>query len=389
MKLQDGPIFLWCNIIGWIYVNSVNTYNEINTSITSAIHHLVLTQLGMKAGIKLWGEDGVRAIVKAMKQFNDRKVVTPMLPQEVTPEVKAKALGYLMFLKMKRSGDIKGRGCADGRPQRVYMDKGATSSPTPNTESIFMTAMIEAMEQRDVATVDIPGAFLQTKASDGTIIKLQGTLVNNLIKIDEEWAKYVVYEGRNKVPTVYSTAIKALYGTVDAAKLFYDNLSNVLINQLGFKRNDYDPCVVNKQIKGHQCTIVWHVDDLKISHKDKDVVSWVIAELNKRYGDIMPVTEHRGPVHDYLGMIFDFSTGKEVQITMYQYIDGVLKTAQERYKTGVGMATPASTNSNHTEEEDVELFDGDKREEYHSLTAQLHYMSKRGRPDLQQSIAFH
>ena len=79
MKLQDGPIFFWCNIIGWIYVNSVNTYNEINTSITSAIHHLVLTQLGMKAGIKLWGEDGVRAIVKEMKQFNDRKVVKPML----------------------------------------------------------------------------------------------------------------------------------------------------------------------------------------------------------------------------------------------------------------------------------------------------------------------
>ena len=294
-----------------------------------------------------------------------------------------------MFLKTKWSGDIKGRGCADGRPQRVYMNKGATSSPTRNTESIFMTAMIEAMEQRDVATVDIPGAFLQTKASDVTIIKLQGALVNTLIKIDEEWAKYVVYEGRNKVPTVYSTAIKALYGTVDAVKLFYDNLSNVLINQLGFKRNDYDPCVVNKQIKGHQCTIVWHVDDLKISHKDKDVVSWVIAELNKRYGDIMPVTEHRGPVHDYLGMIFDFSTGKEVQITMYQYIDSVLEDIPTVYKEGISMATPAPLNLYETRAEGVEMLNNEEKDQYHSTTAQLLYLSKRARPDIQQSIAFH
>ena len=72
--------------------------------------------------------------------------------------------------------------------------------------------------------VDIPGAFLQTMASDNTIIKLQGAIVGIMLKINPSWKAFVVMEDRKKVLTIYSEAIKALYGTVDAAKLFYDNL---------------------------------------------------------------------------------------------------------------------------------------------------------------------
>jgi hypothetical protein len=153
-----------------------------------------------------------------------------------------------MFFKKKRSGETKERGCADGRPQRLYRSKLETSSPTANIESIFIGSAVDAKERRNVAHVDIPGAFLQTEASDGTIIKLQGVLVLTLVKINPEWEKYIVYEGRKKVPTIYSEAIKALYGTVDAAKLFYNNLSSFLVDDLGFKTNPYDPCVANKQI---------------------------------------------------------------------------------------------------------------------------------------------
>jgi hypothetical protein len=36
---------------------------------------------------------------------------------DLTPQQKNAALAYLMFLKRKRCGKIKGRGCADGRKQ--------------------------------------------------------------------------------------------------------------------------------------------------------------------------------------------------------------------------------------------------------------------------------
>ena len=68
-----------------------------------------------------------------------------------------------MYLKEKRDGKVKGRGCADRRPQRLYTNKIKTTSPTTALTAIMLTCMIDAFEKRDVATGDIPGAFLQTK----------------------------------------------------------------------------------------------------------------------------------------------------------------------------------------------------------------------------------
>ena len=62
---------------------------------------------------------------------------------------------------------------------------------------------------------------------------------------------------------IYIRLLKALYGTLKAALLFWENLSETL-QEWGFNINPYDWCVANKMINGKQCTIGWHVDDLKI-----------------------------------------------------------------------------------------------------------------------------
>jgi hypothetical protein len=64
-----------------------------------------------------------------------------------------------MFLKQKRSGKIKGRGCADGRKQREYLSKEEVSSPTVAIESVLLTCVIDALKTRDVATVGHPRSF--------------------------------------------------------------------------------------------------------------------------------------------------------------------------------------------------------------------------------------
>ena len=43
---------------------------------------------------------------------------------------------------------------------------------------------------------------------------------------------------------------------------------------------EYDKSIVNKLIKWKQCTIIWHVDDLKISHADKNVIEDIANMLN-------------------------------------------------------------------------------------------------------------
>ena len=93
-----------------------------------------------------------------------------------------------------------------------------------------------------------------------------------------------MYEGMRKVPTMYSDALKVLYGTVDAFKLFFEDLSEFLLKDLGFERNFYNWCVVNKTVKGKQCTIVWYVNDLMISHIDPEVVPKSLMVLVRSIG---------------------------------------------------------------------------------------------------------
>ena len=113
---------------------------------------------------------------------------------------------------------------------------------------------------------------------------------------------------------MYVKLKKALYGTIHAAMLFWKNFSKTL-RSWGFHINQYDWCVVNKTVRGKQLTIVWHVDDLKISHMDKEVVSAMIDALNEKYGKTpsgveTPLTVKRGKVHEYLGMTIDYRKEK-------------------------------------------------------------------------------
>ena len=78
----------------------------------------------------------------------------------------------------------------------------------------------------------------------------------------------------------YARLKKALYGTLQAALLFWKDLTGEL-EDWGFVLNPYDNCVANADIKGSQCTTLWYVNDLKILHVNPDVVSDIIAKLNK------------------------------------------------------------------------------------------------------------
>ena len=137
---------------------------------------------------------------------------------------------------------------------------------------------------------------------------------------------------------------------------------------------------------------MFHVDDLKISHKNPEVVTSVIDALSKKYGGIMPLSISRGKVHDYLGIVFDYATSGQVSIHMYHYISELLDNVPDRYRNGIGSTTPAPGNLytiRSADDEDVRLLPSKEKDEYHSLTTQCLYLSKRARPDLQTSMAFH
>jgi hypothetical protein len=83
-------------------------------------------------------------------------------------------------------------------------------------------AVINALEGREVAIVEIPSAFMQVDLEDETIhVRLTGKMVDLLLEIDRELYKpYLVWE-RGEL-TMYVELLKALYGTMGAARLFWE-----------------------------------------------------------------------------------------------------------------------------------------------------------------------
>ena len=70
--------------------------------------------------------------------------------------------------------------------------------------------------------------------------------------------------------------------------------------------------MANKLINGKQCTIVFSVDDNKVSHKDPTVVTQVLDQISKYFGDL---TITRGIKHNFLGMNIEIKD-KKVYIDM-------------------------------------------------------------------------
>ena len=153
----------------------------------------------------------------------------------------------------------------------------------------------------------------------------------------------------------------------------------------GFEINPYDWCVANKTINGSQCTIVWHVDDLKISHKESGVVDDIIASLNAEYGKVGKMSVSRGKKHQYLGMTLDFSKEGKFIVDMEDYLKEMISDLPDDMK---GLATTPAADHLFKVRDNVPKLDDEKAELFHHVTAQMLFVAQRGRPDLRTAISF-
>ena len=120
----------------------------------------------------MYRKGGEEATEKELAQTLNMNSLQPLNAKKLTEEEKRKAIASLIFLNEKRGGTIKARQCIDGRKQQEYMMKEESASPT---EMIFITSIINAKENRQVAVGDLPGAFLHAENED-VIMFMRGRL---------------------------------------------------------------------------------------------------------------------------------------------------------------------------------------------------------------------
>jgi hypothetical protein len=363
------------------HITDYLTTGNINDTF-QCITGYVMNQMSAEAGIKKFGQQAIDAIFKEFAQLNDKKVFSGMDPTKLTKEEKQGALRAITVVKEKRCGKIKGRTVADGRPQRKLYSKIETTSPTVATDSLMTSLIIDAYEGRDVACADITGAYLNADMEDLVILKVSGPTVQILCDINPDLSAFVCKE--NGRDTLYLRLIKALYGCVQSALLWYKLLVETLMD-LGFKLNPTDACVANAMVNGKQCTIAWYVDDNKISHVDPNIVTNVINNIESRFGK-MAVT--RGDEHVFLGMKIKFDrTNKTVSIDMNDYAQEAIEDFLEHDAQKLNVATTGAQRTLFEIDEKSEKLSNTLKDVFHSIVAKLLYISKRGRPDIQLPVA--
>ena len=345
---------------------------------------IALVHYSMGAGMKKFKERGEAGVTKELTQMHDMDVFRPVARESLTKEERTKALSSLMFLKEKRDMSVKARMCADGRKQRGDWTKQETTSPTVSTEAVFITAVIDAHEERDVACFDIPGAFLHADSDEDITMILKGRLAELMVKVAPNlYRKYISVDAKGSA-ILYVKMQKAIYGLLRSALLFYTKLVSDLESN-GFKLNPYDPCVANKMIDGTQMTVCWHVDDLKVSHVNPIEVTKFGDWLNATYG--VSVATHRGKVHDYLGMIFDFSEKGKVMVNMIEYIKNIISDFPEEI---IAIRTsPAADHLFNVRDPSLATpLPEEQARAFHHAAAQLLFLSVRARRDIQPATAF-
>jgi len=216
------------------------------------VSYSFMQQLSVKAALREWGNEARAADEKETSQLHWRETFVPKRMSELTNEQLSKVLQSHMFVVSKCTGETKARVVAGGNLQRGHVTKEESSSPTVSTESVLLTSTVDALKEQDVAIIDIPNAFIQTRvqdAKDRVIIRITGVIVDWLVKAAPKvYAKYVAVNNR-KEKSLLVECFNAIYGTMVAGLLYYRKFSRSL-QKRGFIMNPYDSCVWNKTIKG-------------------------------------------------------------------------------------------------------------------------------------------
>ena len=291
--------------------------------------------------IKTYGEPARASIEKELQQFIDKGVWHPVSFEGLSKQQRKVIIRAKMFVTEKFFPNggfdkIKSRLVARGDMQdRSLYGDDDTSAPTAELSSVFSVAAIAACESRYVATCDIGGAFLNADMFKGSgrtvIVKLDPHITKMLTKLKPDYESFVGDDGH-----LFVELDKAMYGCIESAKLWYEHLRGVLVNDMGFTQNECDQCAFNKtDSTGIQVTVILHVDDMMVTCANKITLDAVLLSLCQRFKETKC---HYGPCVPFLGMDFDYAIPGEVRITMLGMEADILSTSGV---TGVAK-TPAT-----------------------------------------------
>ena len=162
---------------------------------------ILVQQFNLKKGLGLFGNKAEVATLKELKQIHDMGTYVLLKASKMSRKDKMQALSSLMFIVEKRDGRVKARKCAVGSKQRTFegYKKSDSASPTVHTDAVIITSTLDAHEGRDVATADMPGAYLHTDNNQHMVMLLRGKLAELMVQVDPKlYRKYITTSSKGE-----------------------------------------------------------------------------------------------------------------------------------------------------------------------------------------------
>ena len=164
---------------------------------------------------------------------------------------------------------------------------------------------------------------------------------------------------------------RALYGCVQSAKVWYDELASFLFSS-GFKKNDADHCVWNIFSDGVELTICFHVDDILQTCASSKVLDWFNKILQANF---QGTTVKTGDHIEFLSVKYSRKDDKSFELSMPSLLHEIIKESE-------GVEENLGSEGVEIIDENSKILNEKERNSFHAIVAQSMYLARIVRPDI-------
>jgi hypothetical protein len=336
-----------------------------------------------KMAIGLFGQvEAEKALTSEISNLVDNHCIRPssyanqadgakVLPSKYFAKAKFDAVGK--FVKLK--GRIVACGNFQGPAENLR-----TSSPTVDYHDVLLMLNLAWIQGQSIGTIDIAGAYLKAELppqqSKKYFLRLPKYIADVLCKLYPEFKVHRLSNG-----DIIVEIVKALYGLIQSALLWYEKCSGIL-KELSFVASSIDGCLFYRHMDDAIEWIVLHVDDMLIGMHDKNALVQLSMDLKQKLGE-QSINLIMDKQLSYLGVCIDVRDDGFF-LSQPGYVAELLK----RFGISKGKVTPSIASLFNLEPDSTMTFTEEQISSFKSATASVLYLAERTRPDIKKEINF-
>jgi hypothetical protein len=239
---------------------------------------------------------------------------------------------------------------------------------------IFTLAL---MNNDIILSADIVGAYLNAFMERDVYMKFNKFESKLLCELNNNLIKFINEEDQ----CLYVKLVKALYGCVESAKLFYNLLKKILL-EYGFVLHPLDDCVFryqNSETKNYYINVGIHVDDILITSNNNNLITNFKNYLIKNFYD---VKFNEKSTHNYLGLNINIQN-KYYEFDMISNLEKIIKDYGN-----IKISLIPATNDFFKDSNTNILHNINDKNKFHSYVAKLLYIARFVRPDILGYVSY-